>query len=60
MYWNGWPNKRCTGNLRLIETWDVLKSELTILVENFLRRLIETWDVLKFFFTGKVGFVTND
>ena len=35
------------GSLRLIETWDVLKSWWLCLKGLRQRRLIETWDVLK-------------
>ena len=38
----------CQGyGLRLIETWDVLKSALHHFFWPFPARLIETWDVLK-------------
>ena len=33
--------------LRLIETWDVLKSVTTVSISSSVSRLIETWDVLK-------------
>ena len=35
------------GNERLIETWDVLKSRITVRITIKIPRLIETWDVLK-------------
>ena len=37
----------CDPVRRLIETWDVLKSEKTESVSETAGRLIETWDVLK-------------
>ncbi len=40
--WFAWSN-----NKRLIETWDVLKSEIDLAEFTQEERLIETWDVLK-------------
>ncbi len=49
MYWNAQKKLTLRWNLRLIETWDVLKLELSKVYIVGIRRLIETWDVLKCF-----------
>ena len=49
MYWNAYGKMSIRGDLRLIETWDVLKYSNLPILPRVLNRLIETWDVLKFF-----------
>ena len=40
--------------VRLIETWDVLKSKYKLIETYILQRLIETWDVLKSYKGGLI------
>ena len=47
MYWNQGKLLAVMPALRLIETWDVLKSEYAAPGSREENRLIETWDVLK-------------
>ena len=49
MYWNSTENRFKARKIKgLIETWDVLKSSLSLMNYYSPKGLIETWDVLKF------------